>query len=146
MLFSGLVLANSILQELSWVHNKSSSCSPWNGCGKGTLIPVYHQGSTQAEHGLNPEVEMLCAEHKHTGRACKACEGTETGGGGKGSWIAAVWCGTGQSTAEMGTALRASPSQLGAVTTGLVTAQHRAEIYLCLWQHPKAPLGLLWGF
>lgn len=46
--------------------------------GKGTLIPVYHQGSTQAEHGLNPEVEMLCAEHKHTGRACKACEGTET--------------------------------------------------------------------
>lgn len=35
----GLVLANSILQELSCVHDKSSSCSSWNGCGQGETHP-----------------------------------------------------------------------------------------------------------
>lgn len=146
-----LVLANSILQELSWAHNKSSSCSPWSGCGQGeTYSCVPLRQALSLRHGLSPEVEVLCAEHKHRGSAKpKRGQRQKQRRKKKLDCCCLMWHwrhrDPGHSAAEVGTALGASPSQHGAVWQDCSLHSHRAEIYWCLWQHPEVPLGSLWG-
>lgn len=140
----GLALANSILQELSWVRDKSSSCSPWNGCGQGET----HSCVPPQQHparGMGWTQRWGC----HVLRACKAYGVTETDGGGKRSWIPTVWRGFGGTEIQDSQQLRWElhwvfiPSQLSAVTTGLVSAQPQGWDLFVFVAAPKGSSGII---
>lgn len=52
---------------------------------RGGLFLCATEAAESLRDGLNPQVEMLCAEHKRTARACEGYGVTETDVEGKGA-------------------------------------------------------------